>query len=115
MPGTGLTSVGTTTTYMDKVRSGESMNYITDTGAANALVGSLTAIDGSNITVQDGLRVLVKTANALQAGANTFNLNGGGVKDIVKGRSGNNLQSAVLAGAILDMVYNGTKWLIIGE
>lgn len=116
MAGTGLTgpSGSLTTIYTDKQTSGQAENYITDTGAANALVGTLTTIDGSSVALNAGLRVTLKTSNALQAGANTFNLNGGGVKDITT-TSLRNLKTIVVAGAILDMVYDGTRWQILSN
>lgn len=116
MAGTGLTgpSGSLTTIYTDKQTSGQSENYITDTGTANALVGTLTTIDGSNVAVADGLRVTLKTANALQVGANTFNLNGSGAKDITT-ISLRNLKTIVVAGAILDLAYDGTRWQLLSN
>lgn len=114
MAGTSFkTGIGNNTVHVDTIVSGVGVNYIgTESGASNALVAALTDIAGNNISLAAGLRVLLKTSNTLQAGANTLNLASSGVKDI-KSVSGRNLKTAYAVGAIIDLVYDGTNWQLL--
>ncbi len=115
---------GAPTTFIPKltgsitgvVTAEQDYNYITDTGSANTLVGTLTDATGVLVTVQAGLRVLLKTANATQVGANTFNLNSHGADALVQGSGTNsNLKTVFAAGAIMDLVFDGTRWQMLGR
>lgn len=83
-------------------------NFIaTETGANNAIAGALPGV-----TLVPGLMVVIQLAHTLQAGANTFNLNGGGALAI-KSHSNvaTDIGTAYAATGIIDLVYNGTLWL----
>lgn len=101
---TGITLNGTVTTY-------QAMNYIaSETGSNNAIAGALTDANGNNVTLAAGLRVLVKLAHSLQAGANTFVFNTVS-KNITSHRNtGNNIGTAYVSGGIIEMIYDGTQW-----
>lgn len=115
MAGTSLqTSAGSNKLYTDSQTTTISPNYIVGSGSsANTAVGSLTNINGESITLTAGLSVLYKMDSTFQAGANTFNLNGHGA-DAVTTTSLRNLKTIVLAGAILPMTWDGTRWQVIG-
>ncbi len=90
-------------------------NYVVGSGSsANTIVGALTDGAGTAVPLAAGLHVLVKADSTLQAGANTFNLNGGGAVAIVT-NTGRNLKTIYLTGAILDLVYDGTNWQMINS
>lgn len=113
-----IPGVGTTCFFDDiVVRTGPNLCF--DAGAANALVATLTDImAGTSIKPDVGTCVIVKTGNALQAGANTFNLNGHGTHSIVKQCSGSgakNLQTIIAAGAMIMLIYDGTYWQFVGQ
>lgn len=111
LPTTNLTNLNTSLT--GSIASDKATNYISsETGTANTLAGALLNVAGEKVTLAEGLRILVKSANALQSGANTFNLNAGGTKAIVS-PSGRNLKTVWAAGSMLDMVYDGTSWVLI--
>jgi len=130
-PKTGFSSAKTivaagaigTTVFFDEVVTTFGPNYCIDAGAANALVATLTAIvsgvlPSRTIHPEAGMRVIVKTRNALQAGANTFNLNSHGTDSIVKQSSGalaHNLTTVIASGAMLEMVFDGTYWQVVGQ
>lgn len=82
-------------------------NYIgTETGAANAIAGTLTGV-----TLGSGLRVTVQLAHTLQAGADTFALNGGAAVAIKSSRNtANNIATAYAAAGSITLLYDGTQW-----
>lgn len=87
-------------------------NYIaSETGANNAIAGALVDPSGSNVALSAGLMVTIKLAHSLQAGANTFALNGGTAKAI---KSHNNPASdvavAYVSGGLITLMYDGTLW-----
>lgn len=84
-------------------------NWIgSETGSNNAIAGALADI--SSIPLGAGLKVCVLLAHTLQAGANTFVLNGTS-KSIKSSRNtGNDIATAYTSGTIC-MVYDGTRWL----
>ena len=91
-------------------------NLITATGGANALVGALLDANGSAVTVAAGLRVTVANGSyTLQAGANTFNLNTHGVDAIKKASAPTTDIAAIAANAYIDLIWNGTSWLVMGQ
>ena len=91
-------------------------NYIaTETGATNAIAGSLTDTSGGNVTLAAGLQVKVLLAHTLQAGANTFALNGT-AKNIKSSRNtANNIGTAYATGGTITMVYDGTQWQDVSQ
>lgn len=94
-----------------------SPNYIaTETGAANAIAGALTDAGGTNVPLVAGLRVAVKLANTLQAGANTFNLNGGGAVAIkMHTNAASDLGTAYANTGIIELMYDGSAWLDMSQ
>ena len=91
-------------------------NYIaTESGSNNAIAGALTDASGSNITLAAGLRVRVKLAHTLQAGANTFVFNTVS-KSIKSSRNAaNDIATGYAATGIIDMMYDGTQWLDMSQ
>lgn len=87
-------------------------NYVaTESGGNNAIVFTLLDANGNYVPLAAGLRVMVKLAHTLQAGANTANMNGFGTKSILSHfNTSNNIGTAYAATGIIDMVYNGTAW-----
>lgn len=86
-------------------------NIVTDTGATNAIAGSLTGL-----TLTTGVQVIVNLNNTLQAGANTFNLNSGGPVAIKSHRnSASNIGTGYAAGVPITLYYNGTAWLDMSQ
>lgn len=104
---------GTGRFYADGLITAVGQNYVVDVGASNALVGTLSAITpGATVAVAAGLRILLKSSNSLQVGANTLNLNATGAKSIVN-ISGKSIRTTIAAGAMLDLAYDGTNWQLI--
>jgi hypothetical protein len=91
-------------------------NFIaTETGSANAIAGALQDLGGNNVTLAAGLCVTVKLAHTLQAGANTFALNGT-VKNIKSHfNSANNIGTAYAATGYWSGCYDATEWLDASE
>lgn len=89
-----------------------SFNYIaSETGANNAIAGTLTGV-----TLGAGLTVTVQLAHTLQAGANTFNLNGGGALNIKSSRNAaNDIGTAYAATGQITLRYDGTQWVDISQ
>lgn len=90
----------------------KAMNYISsETGGNNAIAGALTNAAGTNITLAEGLAVSIKLAHTLQAGANTFDLNGGGAVAIKKHTNpASDLSTAYASGGIIQLIYDGSVW-----
>jgi hypothetical protein len=107
-----------TTVFMDEAVLSVGPNYCVDAGAANALTATITAVTaGVKVYPETGMKIILKTNNALQAGANTLNLNGQGTKSIKSQRSGTNardINTTIIAGAMLEMIYDGTYWRVVG-
>lgn len=84
------------------------VNYVaTENGANNAI--ACAASSGPTLTA--GLRVAVKLAHTLQAGANTFAYNGGGALAIKSHRNtANDIGTAYASGGIIELAYDGTQW-----
>jgi hypothetical protein len=81
-----------------------------ETGANNAIAG---AIAGVPLVV--GLRVTVLLAHTLQAGANTFNFNGGGAVSIKRTTNQGDLAVAYASNGFITLMYNGTYWLDMAQ
>lgn len=97
---------GTVTTY-------QTINYQgTEGGANNAITANLVDQAGTAITLAAGLKITLKLAHSLQAGANTFTLNGAGGAKAIKSHNnpGNDIATAYVSGGIIDMIYDGTQW-----
>ena len=105
-----------TTVFADEIVVGKGPNFADDAGAANALVATITStVAGVLVPPTVGMMVILKTRNALQRGANTFNLNSSGAKSIVKlNNYAQNLDTVVAAGAMLTLIYDGTRWQAVG-
>jgi hypothetical protein len=83
------------------------LNYVTDTGAANAYVVTLDPVP-----VTYPLMLQMKAANA-NTGACTINPNGLGAKAIKKNVSEDLEAGAIKAGGVYYLVYDGTNYQLI--
>lgn len=94
------------------VTSYQSINYQgTEGGANNAITCNLVDAAGNNITLAAGLKIAIKLAHTLQAGANTLALNGGSTKAILSHRNtANNIGTAYAVGGVIELLYDGTQW-----
>lgn len=94
-----------------------SANYIaTEGGANNAITGSLTDAGGTNVPLVAGLRVVVKLAHTLQAGANTFDFNGGGALAIKSHLNiANDIATAYAVTGIIELMYDGALWVDMSQ
>lgn len=86
------------------------VTYVADTGAADAYVVALSTAPASYV---DGLRLSVKITNA-NTGACTINVNALGAKSIKRPTGSDPSSGDLLAGAIVDLRYDGTNFQIIG-
>ena len=73
-------------------------------GAANAVQGSLFSAGTTKIALVTGMVVALKLNQTLQAGANTFNLNGT-VKDIKKATNKTDINTTYAVGSVILMAY----------
>lgn len=112
--GNNHVNVGSTTSKVSikgTLTQNQVPNVVTDTGANNAIVGALLDANGSAIPLVGGLVVNVLLAHTLQAGANTFNLNGGGAVAIKSHFNGTSDIAAVYAATgFISLVYTGSVW-----
>ena len=92
-------------------------NIVTAGGSSNAITGALLDANGGTVTVAAGLRVLVACGSyTLQAGANTFNLNSHGTDSIKQSTTPtHDLVTAIAANGYIDLLFNGTSWLAMGQ
>lgn len=99
--------------YVEKiaadVQSGKWL-YAVDTGVANALVAVVAPAPAALVA---GMVVRVTLANNV-TGALTINLNGLGVKPVIFDDGTPILNGQFLAGGILEVVYTGTAWQVMG-
>ena len=87
-----------------------------ETGANFALACTLTDVNGTAIPQSEGLRLTIKLAHTLQAGANTLSLNGGAAKAIKSHRNpANDIGTAYAVGGIVDLMYDGTQYLDMSQ
>src|SRR5262249_39091931 len=87
-------------------------NYISsETGSNNAIAGALTDGASSNVTLAAGLCVTVKLGHTLQAGANTFVLNGTSKNIKSHFNAANDIGTAYAATGFWSACYDGTQWL----
>lgn len=103
-----LTSNGTLPYWSSP--SGTNVNYIADSGAANAYVAILTPALAAYTA---GVLVQFKATNA-NTTASTVNVNGLGVKTIKKGGGATDLASGdIAAGMIVQLEYDGTNFIML--
>jgi hypothetical protein len=84
-------------------------NYAVDTGVVNAYVVTFSSL---TTTYTAGLRIQFKTSIA-NTGASTINVNGQGVKNIVYPNGTSLNAGAIPSGAISDIIYDGTQFLLL--
>lgn len=120
--GTGCTGTAALSTgnlsAVGSLTSSTGPNYTAnETGANNALVATLTDVNGVNVPVTDGLCVNIKIAHTLQAGANTLNLNGSGADAIGGHRTGTSIGTGYVANAIIGLCFTsgGSTWLDMSQ
>lgn len=87
----------------------ESLIYAADTGAANAYVVTLSPVP----TIVTGSVVVFKATNA-NTGASTIAVNGGTATAIKKNGSTALAGAEINAGQIVEVVYDGTNYQLIG-
>jgi hypothetical protein len=114
-----MVAVGTSTVYVDSLVDRQGINYIgADTGSSNALAGALYDSLGNLITATTGMRVTLRTSNDITKGtACTFALSGGSAAAVVPQSNYANVTMAattIRAGAMLDMIFDGTRWQVVG-
>lgn len=112
----GVLCSGTFTTSGMQVQYSVS-NYIgTETGANNAIAAALLDASGAAVPLAAGLKVTIKLAHTLQAGANTLALNGGTAKNIKSHyNTANNIATVYASGALFTATYDGTQWQDISQ
>lgn len=99
------------------IASAAAVNYQgTEGGANNAITCNLTDPSGNALTLAAGLSISLKLAHSLQAGANTLAINGGATKSIKKSTNpANDIGTAYVSGSIVNMIYDGTVWQVLGQ
>jgi hypothetical protein len=85
-------------------------NYLTDTGAANAIV--VTTPTSITATYTAGLMLVVKVV-AANTGATTINVNSLGLKNVTYPNAGTLSANALLAGSLAVLVYDGTSFILL--
>lgn len=88
-----------------------SVNYANDTGAANAYVVTLSPALTALVT---GNQVTFKVANA-NTGASTLNVNGLGVRSVLKNGGDPLVAGDLIVGAVVVVRYDGTAWQIVSH
>jgi len=86
-------------------------NYAADSGAANAYAITLS---GVSTTYTAGLRIQFKAANA-NSGASTLNVNSQGVKNIILTDGSTLPANAIVANALVDVMYDGTSFQLLSD
>ena len=86
-------------------------NYAADTGSANAYVVTLT---GVTTTYTAGLRIQFRALNA-NTTASTVNVNGQGAKNITFQDATALASGTIAANAIVDVMYDGTQFLLMND
>jgi hypothetical protein len=106
-----FTAIGTPTDSMFAAYTSRSYFIATETGANNAIAASYAGLPPI-----PGITVSVRVAHSLQAGANTFNLNGTGAKPIRSSYNPNlNIANAYVVNAVINLQYDGTNWLDLSQ
>ena len=117
---TGVVDLGTVITAHQTVKqdgvTGATVNRFGTCGTAAATAAKTVDITTGTFALEAGARVSVKFTNANTAGTPTLNVNSKGAKNIFhKGAqitTGGN--KALLAG-VVDFIYDGTQWHLIGN
>lgn len=109
----GTGAVGTAS----PIRLAQVPNYIaTEGGANNAITGALLDANGVAVPLAAGLEVVVKLAHTLQAGANTFNFNGGGAVAIKSHFNvATDIATAYAATGVIRLQYSGAAWFDMSQ
>jgi hypothetical protein len=99
------------------IASLQTENWIgTETGANNAIAGTLLDAAGVAVPLAAGVKFTVLLAHTLQAGANTVNINSLGAKNLKSSRNpANNIATGYAAGGILSCIYDGTSVLDLSQ
>lgn len=82
--------------------------YTSDTGAANAYVGTVWP---APTQLKTGMGIRVKIANA-NTGASTFNLNGLGTHAITRADGASLVEGDLKANQVASLIFDGTNWQI---
>ncbi len=112
----GQTFTGANTlsgTVLGGLTAATGINYIaSETGANNAIVGTFTGAPA----LTAGLVVLVKLGHTLQAGANTFAYAGGGALGIKSAKNvANDIGTAYASTGVIQLMYDGTRWVDLSQ
>ena len=94
----------------DAVRQAGAEIYAADSGAADAYVVTLASAIATYVT---GLVVRFKAANASASGTATLNVNGKGVKALLKGDGGAVVAGDIAAGQPVEALYDGAAFRLI--
>lgn len=86
-------------------------NYYQDTGSVNTIV--VTVPSPQAVTISAGLQLYVKVA-VTNTGPVTLNVNGLGSFPVVSSTGSTLTASEILAGTIIEVIYNGSSWQISG-
>ncbi len=115
--GSQLVVTGTGVSHRVATTQVKTANYIaSETGSNNAIAGALIDAALGVVPLAAGLEVVVKLAHTLQAGANTFDFNGGGAVVIKSSRNAaNNIGVAYAATGVIKLLYDGTQWLDMNQ
>jgi len=115
--GVKITPKGTGVVSVPNLVTAQVPNYIaTESGANNAIAGALVDASSTAVPLAAGLEVVVKLGHTLQAGANTFNFNGGGAVNLKSSRNvANNIGTAYAATGVIKMLYDGTEWVDMNQ
>lgn len=110
LKGTGVTAIAPATHAVDFMDPRDVQNqgvcYATETGAADAYVITLAPAPAAYV---EGLAVMFKAINA-NTGASTLNVNALGVKNLTKRGSTALAAGDILAGEMIQAVYDGTRF-----
>lgn len=115
----GLNSEKSVDLTSSTVTNTVAFNYIgTESGTSdNAFVATLEQADGTDHALTAGMMILLKIGRRLVTGtATTLVLNGTSksVTSHSSGAVGNNVKTTFQTGAILPMLYDGTRWQVVG-
>lgn len=109
---TGVGDSSSLTSYPStKQAQNGSLTYAVDSGSANAYIITLSPAPSTYLA---GMDVYIKITNA-NTGASTINVNSLGVKNIKTHLGADPLASAMGAGQIVHLKYNGTNFEILTE
>jgi hypothetical protein len=111
LPGfSAAVAVGDPTDKAHAVTAGQAMSggltYAVDTGIVNAFVVDLQI---APLSYSDGLRVAFKALNS-NTGAATININGLGIKQLVRSNGDALATGDIISGQVVSLIYNGSKF-----